>query len=182
MLPSLIANNKTALCVSSFSNFLFFFLSLGLADLNIASYANSDSPNIQSPQYLPLEAQWCLKSGSCLLLEIANTDEEKRIGLMQRSSLPIGTGMWFRFFPRQPVRFWMYKTLIPLDMIFISKGIIVSIETNLKVCHSSPCAKYGPNQLVDGVIEIGAGEVDRLAISVGDIVSIEPIIIPLRVK
>ena len=32
------------------------------------------------PQYLPLEAQWCLKSGTCLLLEVADKMVGHKLG------------------------------------------------------------------------------------------------------
>ncbi|MFL0744291.1 MAG: DUF192 domain-containing protein, partial [Prochlorococcus sp.] len=67
------------------------------------------------PQYLALEAQWCLESGSCVLLEVADQTEEQRLGLMQRPVLPSGQGMWFPFKPARRLRFWMHNTLAPLD-------------------------------------------------------------------
>ncbi len=134
---------------------------------------NVYSSDVRSPQYLPLEARWCLPIGECLLLEIADTIEEKRIGLMERSLIHSGTGMWFQFSPAEIVRFWMHKTYIPLDIVFLSEGLIVAIEKSLKPCFLSPCKSYGPNKLVDSVIELEAGAVERLGIKVGDFVNIE---------
>src|SRR6266702_1930150 len=60
------------------------------------------------------------KSGPrAFLVEIATTEDEKNIGLMNRNELPDGHGMLFDFSPPQLVSMWMKNTLIPLDMIFI---------------------------------------------------------------
>ncbi len=134
--------------------------------------ANTYSSKVKSPQYLPLEAQWCLPNKDCILLEIADNNHEKQLGLMHRISLDKGTGMWFKFVPSEIVRFWMFETIMPLDMIFLYNGIVVSLETNVEPCSLPPCPTFGPNLLVDGVIEIVAGEVDRLKIKVGDAVEI----------
>lgn len=52
-------------------------------------------------------------------VEIAKTDEERAIGLSNRTDLPENEGMLFVFTEPQEVSFWMKDTLIPLDIIFI---------------------------------------------------------------
>ena len=172
MLQNRIANKSALFCTLSFNKLFPLWVGLGLVFLNFPSFANSFHSELRS-QYLPLEAEWCLPIGDCILLEVADTAEEQKIGLMGRPSLHLLTGMWFQFSPPQIVSFWMHKTFIPLDMIFFSEGFIVAIETDLPVCIFSPCPKYGPNQLVDGVVELTAGEVERLSIEVGDAVDIK---------
>ncbi len=122
------------------------------------------------PQYLPLEAQWCLKSGTCLLLEVADKAEEQRLGLMQRPALPSGQGMWFPFQPARRLRFWMHNTLAALDMVFVNQGRVIAIEAAVPVCPHLPCPSYGPKLPADGVVELAAGEAARLSIKVGDVV------------
>ena len=125
------------------------------------------------PQHLPLEASWCLPSGDCLQLEVADEPEEQRLGMMQRQALPQGRGMWFPFKSRGRLRFWMHKTLAPLDMLFVDQGKVIAIEAAVPVCSNLPCRSYGPAQDAEGVIEIGAGEAARLGIRVGSEVRIE---------
>src|SRR5262245_2017426 len=50
--------------------------------------------------------------------ELATTLETRTRGLMERSSLPADQGMLFIFEVAQPLSFWMFSTLIPLDIIF----------------------------------------------------------------
>ena len=70
------------------------------------------------PQQLPITARWCLSAQRCIDLEVASTPDQQRMGLMQRDALPALRGMWFPFDRPQPLRFWMFNTLAPLDMLF----------------------------------------------------------------
>ena len=131
--------------------------------------------DLPAPQQLPITAQWCLDQHRCIDLEVASTPMQKRIGLMQRTPLPPLRGMWFPFDQRQPLRFWMLNTLAPLDMVFIRDGRVMAIEADVPVCPALPCRGYGPSEPSDGVVELGAGEVRRLGIQVGDQINIVPI-------
>lgn len=51
----------------------------------------------------------------------AKTERELQTGLQYISSLPDDEGMLFYFDPPQDATFWMDKTLIPLDIIFINE-------------------------------------------------------------
>ena len=131
--------------------------------------------DLPAPQQLPITAQWCLDQHRCIDLEVASTPMQKRIGLMQRTPLPPLRGMWFPFDQRQPLRFWMLNTLAPLDMVFIRDGLVMAIEADVPVCPALPCRGYGPSEPSDGVVELGAGEVRRLGIRIGDRINIVPI-------
>ena len=131
--------------------------------------------DLPAPQQLPITAQWCLDQHRCIDLEVASTPMQKRIGLMQRTPLPPLRGMWFPFDQRQPLRFWMLNTQAPLDMVFIRDGRVMAIEADVPVCPALPCRGYGPSEPSDGVVELGAGEVRRLGIQVGDQINIVPI-------
>ena len=64
-------------------------------------------------------------------VEVAETSSQRQRGLMGRESLPEAQGMLFRFENEQSVNnaFWMYKTLIPLDIAFILSLIHISEPT-----------------------------------------------------
>lgn len=103
-----------------------------------------------------------------VLVEIADTAESRRRGLMYRTHLPDGTGMLFDFEKPRPVGMWMKNTLIPLDMLFLdSQGRVVHIEHEAEP-HSLQVR--GPRQPVLGVLEIGGGSADRMGITEGDMV------------
>jgi uncharacterized membrane protein (UPF0127 family) len=146
----------------------------------------------QPPQYLPIKAQWCLSgpagapastgspakpaavqaAGPCLALEVPRTERQYAWGLQMRPPLPPLHGMWFAFQPPTPARFWMHRTLAPLDMVFVRAGAVASIEAAAPPCPRLPCPSYGSGALVDGVVELGAGEAARLGIRVGTPVEI----------
>ena len=80
------------------------------------------------------------------------------------------------------MRFWMHNTLAPLDMVFVRDGRVLDIAANVPVCRALPCPSYwadadgnGRADFADGVIEIGAGEAERLRIRAGHAVVIERI-------
>ena len=63
-----------------------------------------------------------------VMVEIADTPEERGVGLMHRTELTSDRGMLFDFRATRQVTMWMKNTLIPLDMFFAeSDGRIVTI-------------------------------------------------------
>jgi uncharacterized protein len=120
-------------------------------------------------QKLPVTAQVSI-NGQVIKLEVARTSQEQSIGLMYRQELAKDRGMLFVFSPPRPVSFWMKNTLIPLDMIFVSNGVVKHIGTQIQPCKQDPCPGYGPapNTNIDGVIELGGGRAAELHLQVGD--------------
>lgn len=67
-------------------------------------------------------------NGTTLMVEVAKTDEERQIGLMNRDSLDEEKGMIFVFDSEKRVSFWMKNTRIPLSIAYIGKdGTIYEI-------------------------------------------------------
>tara|TARA_Y100001968_G_scaffold333884_1_gene400584 strand:- start:13065 stop:13538 length:474 start_codon:yes stop_codon:yes gene_type:complete len=140
-------------------------LNIAFINLLIIKVANGQQ---LMPQYLPIEGIWCINGGECINLEVADKEEEKFLGLMLRPPLNRLQGMYFLFKEPTFVKFWMYRTIQPLDIIFISKSHIIDIIKQVPICKEKPCEYYSINSKVDGVLEIKAGEVERLNIKIGD--------------
>ncbi|NJK72592.1 MAG: DUF192 domain-containing protein [Synechococcaceae cyanobacterium SM2_3_60] len=123
---------------------------------------------------LPTTAQTMI-NGQLLELEIAQTSEEQRLGLMCRDTLPANRGMIFPFEPARPVSFWMFQVRFPLDIIFIRNQVVVGIAANVPGCPQQPCQSYGPGRdvAVDLVLELNGGQAAALGLVVGDRVVIE---------
>jgi len=106
-----------------------------------------------------------------LQVEIADTPDERAQGLMYRKDVPQGTGMLFIYEQPQQVAFWMRNTLVPLDMLFLDEiGVIRHIHRNARPLDETgiPGASVGdpdPDRLM--VLEIAAGEADRLSLKEG---------------
>lgn len=99
-------------------------------------------------------------------IEVADDEEERMRGLMDRLNLPENTGMLFIFPNEEPRSFWMKNTFISLDIIYInSQKEIVSIQkyTQPKTTYSIPSEKPAMY-----VLEVNAGFTDKNGIALGD--------------
>lgn len=130
-------------------------------------------PASQPPQYLPIEAQWCVAPNRCIQLEVPRGERQFSFGLQLRPPLKPLQGMWFNFGSPVLARFWMHRTPAALDMLFIRDGKVVAIEVNTKPCMRLPCPSYGPDEQVDSVVELGAGQAEALGITAGTPARIE---------
>jgi uncharacterized membrane protein (UPF0127 family) len=64
-----------------------------------------------------------------IVAELAVTQDQRSLGLMNRFSLQPDRGMLFVFERPEPLAFWMKNTYIPLSIAFIgADGRIVNIE------------------------------------------------------
>lgn len=171
-------------------------LTLGTSLLGVASCAppptmdgSASSPTASSPsvsstprggdqaaqlqgQQLPISAT--AQFGDVeISLEVAETPGEQSLGLMYRPALSDNRGMLFPFSPPRPVNFWMMNVPVPLDMVFVYRGVIKGIAPEAPPCSNLPCPTYGPgNQIVDYVIELRGGRAAELGLAVGDPVTI----------
>ena len=104
-------------------------------------------------------------------VEVADTKESLRHGLMGRNSLADDAGMILdvTIVPKDmDVAMWMKDTLIPLDMVFIDEnGTIFYIYENAEPNYVVPI--YPPKR-PRAVLEINAGQVKKNNIKIGDIV------------
>lgn len=131
--------------------------------------------NTNKGQQLPISAIAVLPSGIKIELEVAKTPQQQQMGLMYRPALPDNRGMLFEFPSPQPVSFWMKNVPVKLDMVFMHKGVVEYITDSAPPCAQEPCSTYGPNKLINQVIELRAGRAAELKLKVGDRVKIQPI-------
>ncbi|MDA4848740.1 DUF192 domain-containing protein [Hoeflea poritis] len=99
-------------------------------------------------------------------VELALTNGERAVGLMHREWMAPDAGMLFRFDDVRPVSMWMRNTLIPLDMIFIRPdGTVATIHRNAEPLSEKIINSKEP---VRFVLELNAGDVDRMGLKPGD--------------
>jgi uncharacterized membrane protein (UPF0127 family) len=108
-----------------------------------------------------------------LTVEIAERDDQKVHGLMERLRLPETSGMLFLYSELQDSSsgFWMFRTRIPLDIAYLGdNGQILSIAA-MEPC-SSPytqsCMMYAAGVRYCAALEVNRGFFTRRRIGLGD--------------
>jgi uncharacterized protein len=125
-------------------------------------------------QQLPITAEITI-GGKRLRLEVAATHQEQAMGLMYRSDLPDDRGMIFPMRPPRFAKFWMKNVPVALDMVFLYEGEIIAIVPQAPPCKTQECPVYGPQDLVDHVLELRSGRAKELGLKVGDEATIVPL-------
>jgi uncharacterized membrane protein (UPF0127 family) len=108
-------------------------------------------------------------------VEVVKRSDEMARGLMYRRSLGKDSGMLFILRREEPQSFWMKNTLIPLDMIFISRSLVIVEITTMQPCITDPCPDYTSRQPAQYVLEVNAGYCRSRNIIIGDKVSSDAI-------
>ena len=102
---------------------------------------------------------------SDLLIKVAQTEEEKKKGLMFVDKLLQTNGLLLLYKKPKIVKIWMHNTQLPLDIIFINdQNKVVLIKTG-KPFSKKIISSITP---VIGVLEIPEGCAKKLDIKVGD--------------
>ncbi len=104
-------------------------------------------------------------AGQVFRVEIADSAEEKKLGLGGRKNICSGCGMLFIFSESGRHSFWMKDMEFPLDILWLEKGSIVEMEKNIPADSKEI---FSPVGYSDQVLELEAGTVDRLGIGKGD--------------
>jgi uncharacterized membrane protein (UPF0127 family) len=105
--------------------------------------------------------------GHTVKVEVADDDDERRRGLMNRDSLPEDQGMLFVYPEQRTLSFWMRNTDIPLDIAYIDQqGFIVDIQRmdpHTEELHPSSRPAMYALEMNQGWFEAhGVGEGDRV--------------------
>ncbi|MBV8124750.1 MAG: DUF192 domain-containing protein [Burkholderiaceae bacterium] len=96
--------------------------------------------------------------------EVAQTAQEREIGLMFRRSMPVNDGMLFVFQRPGMQCFWMRNTLIPLSVAFIADdGSIVNLDEMQAQTENSHCSA----KPVRYVLEMNQGWFEKRGIKAG---------------
>ncbi|TYC62557.1 DUF192 domain-containing protein [Marinobacter sp. BW6] len=144
--------------------------------LAVSSLIYGCSSGIAAPQEgLPvLEACFVSAAGTVPVeLEVARTSEQRQKGLMGRKSMATNAGMLFEYRePRQASHgFWMYKTLIPLDIAYLNRDGVIGSIRHMVPCASasgSGCPTYPAGVSFIQAVEMNAGFFRQHGIRRGD--------------
>lgn len=108
-----------------------------------------------------------------VLTELANTEDRKTLGLMERYHLADSAGMLFTYDSTQPPTsaFWMFRTRIPLDIAFIDSTGKIETEYHMVPCTTmlaQGCATYPAGAPYRAALEVNAGYFARHSVVPGD--------------
>ncbi len=130
-----------------------------------SSYSSSPSPS-------PERAAVLIDTGDDVVfvkVDVADSPEERAVGLMNHTSLEEDEGMLFVFFEESTGGFWMKDTEIPLSIAFFDqRGEIISIQ-DMDPCLKEPCPSYDPGSPYWGALEVNQGAFEKWGVSEGDI-------------
>jgi len=106
-------------------------------------------------------------NNNILNVKLCITPNSIRNGMMGQVFDETFNGMLFIMPEKTEQSFWMYKCIIPLDIIMIDDNIITKIHTNCPTCEDkSECTSYkGYGNLV---LELPGGYCDNNNINEGD--------------
>ncbi|WP_348754808.1 DUF192 domain-containing protein [uncultured Aquincola sp.] len=103
--------------------------------------------------------------------EVAQTEEQRQIGLMHRKEMPATDGMLFVFEQRATRCFWMKNTLLPLSIAFLADdGTVVNIADMQPQKLDSHCSE----QPVRYALEMNQGWFAKRGIKPGSKISGAP--------
>lgn len=92
-----------------------------------------------------------------LTVEIADDENERERGLMNRTELPADQGMLFLFPTPAILSFWMKNTLIPLDVLYFDADQnFINMQT-MDPCTVDPCPTYSSTHLATSALELSSG-------------------------
>ncbi|MEK1887934.1 MAG: DUF192 domain-containing protein [Phyllobacterium sp.] len=124
----------------------------------------------RGPMHLPVDAAALTintaKGDVPFRVEIADTDEERERGLMFRTDLKDDSAMLFVFDESRLVTMWMENTPSALDMLFLNDDGRISAIREHAVPFSRDIISSGAP--VRFVVEMKAGTVKRLGLTIGD--------------
>lgn len=116
-----------------------------------------------------------LPDGAQIRAELAVSREAQAQGMKFRTNLRPGEGMLFPFQEMAPRAFWMFQTLIPLDIVWLDDNKrIVEISANTPPCRTvaDDCPSYGGSAHSTYVLELAAGQAAAHNLTVGSQIDI----------
>ena len=111
-----------------------------------------------------------LPDGTEIRAEVLTKSADMEHGMMFRDALPQGRGLLFVHRNPAYLRYWMSNVKAPLDIIFMDESHkIMEVSADTPICTTKPedCLTYGGHHLEQFVLELRAGEAQRLGLHEG---------------
>ena len=121
--------------------------------------------NYQDNPVQELEIKEICFEENCFNVEIADSKEERALGLMNREKLCEDCGMLFVYPEEGDYKFWMKNTLIPLDIIWMDSNYNVLHIAEAVPCVTEQCELYGPSEDSIYILEINSGKSNEIGLT-----------------
>ena len=107
--------------------------------------------------------------GEDYAVEVVTEPGELALGLMFRQGLEPGHGMLFIFPSEGPRSFWMKNMRFSIDILYFDgQRRLVNWHADVPPCRSERCPGYPSSAPARYVLELSAGEAERLGVQPGD--------------
>lgn len=106
--------------------------------------------------------------------KVAVSGADRARGLMEVTDLPDGAGMLFLFDRDRTGGFWMWNTVIPLDIAFAGDEGVVHTTATMTPCEaerSTQCPITAPAEPYRSALEVPAGWLERVGVGTGAVMT-----------
>ena len=119
---------------------------------------------------------WVEVGGERFQVEVADDDAERARGLMFRDAMADDHGMLFIHDRQEPQAYWMKNTRIPLDILYFDRDRrLVSQQRDVPPCSGgNRCPSYPSKGAARYVLELNAGEAQRIGLQDGETLTLSP--------
>jgi uncharacterized membrane protein (UPF0127 family) len=119
---------------------------------------------------------WVELGGQRYQVELAKDDAERARGLMFRDAMEADHGMLFIHDAQEPQSYWMKNTKIPLDILYFDNDRkLVSQQRDVPPCSlGDACPPYPSNAPARYVLELNAGQAEKLKLQDGAVMTFGP--------
>ena len=126
--------------------------------------------------------KWVELGGQRYQVELAQDDATRARGLMFRDAMAADHGMLFIHDYTGPQAYWMKNTKIPLDILYFDEQRrLVSQQRDVPPCSAgNACPPYPSNKPARYVLELNAGQAEKLGLQDGAELTFGPDIPTLR--
>jgi len=119
---------------------------------------------------------WVELAGQRFSVELADDDAERARGLMFRDAMAEDRGMLFIHDAQEPQAYWMKNTKIALDILYFDNDRkLVAQQRDVPPCSlGDACPSYPSNAPARYVLELNAGQAERLKLQDGATLTFGP--------
>ena len=155
-----------------FVGVIIFIIAVGFftKDLKNSNLATTTAPKVETREVIVGNVK--------VNAEIADDEDERRIGLGGKESLSQNSGMLFVFPDKSSgVSFWMKDMRFPIDIIWIYGGSVIKIDKNVQPeagVSDQELKHYRAETEINYVLEVNAGFSDKNNLKVGDTFLLTP--------